>query len=218
MHHRHRRRRLAPALVALALCLVAPAIARAQEEAQPARPPAPRREEVNHEVQLYLLVAAGEGAARGPLPEALGGVVRQLRATLQPGNYRVALTAMSRVRDGSNVEFRGLGVPVAAAVSGLLAPTSFSYSFGSVRLVEDPGGARFVHFRPLRFTVRVTAVTGTTGGEGAPGRPVYNTEDTALTTEVSVREGEPTVIGTIATGRPDEIFVLVVSARRTGQR
>lgn len=222
MSNRQRRAGLtARAVAAFALCLALPALARAQEEEAPARAAAQRQNEVNHEVQLFLLAAAADGAARGQLPESLSGVARQLRATLPPGGYRVVLTLLNRVRDGSNVEFSGIGAPLLWPPAGSAAapptPTTFSYSLGNVRLTEDAAGGRLIHLRPLRFAARVPVQAGTARGEGGSERPVFNTQETGLTTEISVREGEPTVVGTVATGRPDDLFVLVVTVRRAGR-
>jgi hypothetical protein len=218
MNDRHRRARAAAALAALVLCLAAPLRARAQDSAPPPTPDplrahtaAQTRGEINHEVQLYLLASTGE-AARGRVPDSLEGVVRQLRATLPPASYRTALTLVNRVRDGSNLEFRGVSAPLLSpATAAPAAPntqTTFTYSLGRVRLTEDAAGGRFIHLSSLRFVMRVFAQVGTS----------VVPEDAMLSTEVSVREGEPTVVGTLTTGRPDEFFVLVINIRRAGQR
>jgi hypothetical protein len=226
MNTRQRRARLALALCALAFALAAPAAALAQEEGQgrPAGAAARPRDEVNHEIQLYLLSASNTAGARGRVPDSLGGVVRQLRAALPYEGYGVAATTFNRVRDGGTIEFRGVGGPPLAPPSppGTSTPAFYNYSLNAVSLTEGAGGAPFIRLRSIRFGLRVPVQTGTTRLEGStsgPGYPVIQWEDTGLTTaELSVREGEPTVVGTISTARSEELFVLVINARRAATR
>ena len=103
--HRLSRRVLLPALaLALALAWCGTRVARAQGGAQPAGHDGP-----DYEVQLYLLVTAGgaEGAAK--VPQGLDGVVRQLKSTLPPADYRLAATFINRVRDGGKFEVKTVG-------------------------------------------------------------------------------------------------------------
>ena len=214
--------RLPLAILALALALAAPAAARAQEGEQ-GRPAAPKRDEVNHELQLHLLSATNSAGARDRVPESLAGVVRQLRASLPHAGYSVAATTFNRVRDGGTVEFRGVGgSPLSPNTSGNpLMPAFYTYALSTVNLSEGSGGAPFIRLRAIRFGLRVPVQTSAVRAEGSsgPSFPVIQWEDTGLTTtDISVREGEPTVVGTITTARPEEVFVLVITARRAGTK
>lgn len=207
-------------LALLVLALVCPAAARAQEgeQGRPSGQSAPKRDEVNHELQLHLLSASDAGG-RDRVPESLAGVVRQLRAALPHSGYSVAATTFNRVRDGGTVEFRGVGgSPLSPNTSGNpLMPAFYTYSLSTVNLSEGSGGAPFIRLRAIRFGLRVPVQTSSVKAEGGsgPSFPVIQWEDTGLTTtDISVREGEPTVVGTITTARPEEVFVLVITARR----
>lgn len=53
--------------------------------------------------------------------------------------------------------------------------------------------------------------------KGVGGYPVLQYEDAGLSTQLSVREGEPTLVGTLNTSRPGQNFVIVITIRRTGR-
>ena len=222
MHTPKRRAALRLPLALFILALVCPAAALAQDGEQ-GRQSAPKRDEVNHELQLHLLNASNVAGARDRVPESLAGVVRQLRGSLPHSGYSVAATTFNRVRDGGTVEFRGVGgSPLSPNVQGNpLLPAFYTYALSTVNLAEGSGGTPFIRLRAIRFGLRVPVQTSSVKAEGTtgPSFPVIQWEDTGLTTtEISVREGEPTVVGTITTARPEEVFVLVITARRAGAK
>jgi len=107
-----------PPALAFALTLAWCGVAAAQDGSDPPRKEGPRSE-INYEVQLHLLVTAegAEGAAK--VPQGLDGVVRQLKASLPPADYRLAATFINRVRDGGRFEVKTVGgSPFAAPQPG----------------------------------------------------------------------------------------------------
>lgn len=197
-------------------------VAQAQDQSPSATTPADaRREEVNHDVQLYLLAASNEPGGRGGVPASLDGVIRQLRAALPFSNYRLASTFLNRVRDGGSLEVSGVGggSPLAAGAANPNSPTFFSFNLTNVKLITGGGDQPFIRVSRLRFGLKVPVQTATVGGEGGkPSYPVLQYQDTGISTEVSVREGTPTVVGTMTSSRPDEPFILVLTLKRTPAR
>ena len=63
------------------------------------------------------------------------------------------------------------------------------------------------------FGVRIPIVTAvaSTGGRW----PVLNYESTGLNTDISMREGEPVIVGTLNIGPSGDAIILVMSAKRT---
>jgi len=55
------------------------------------------------------------------------------------------------------------------------------------------------------------------GDKAAQGYPVIQYEDTGINTQMSVREGEPTLVGTLNTSRPGQLFALVITIKRAGK-
>ena len=59
-------------------------------------------------------------------------------------------------------------------------------------------------------------VSGTSTGDGnTQAFPVINYQPAGITTKISLREGSPTIVGTLNTNRPDQTLILVISVRRT---
>jgi hypothetical protein len=211
------------AACALALTLLTaahgPNVALAQDSAAAATADV-KREGMNHDVQLHLLAASHEPVSGGNVPPSMEAVVRQLRAALPFSNYRVATTFLNRVRDGGSVEVSGVGgAPLTAATANSTSPTFFNFGLSNVRLLAGANDQPFIQVSKLRFGLKVPIQTATVAGDGGKGSyPVIQYQDTGITTEVSVREGTPTVVGTLAASRPDESFILVLTLRRTSTR
>ncbi len=201
-------------LLALALTLAAAADAPAQDSG------APSRAEVNHEVQLYLLVTA-EGAEGAPKPPpSLDGVVRQLKSALPPGDYRVAAALINRVRDGGALELKTVGGRVfnPAQAQGQVPPSFLQLSVSGVKLIDPASAQPFINIQQFRLGMKVPVLSaGVKNDKGEAGFPVIQYEDAGLSTQLSVREGEPTLVGTLNTSRPDQNFVIVLIVRRTGK-
>jgi hypothetical protein len=198
-------------LLALAFTLVASARAAAQD--------APAHPEVNHEVYVHLLVTSDGAGAR--VPQSLEGVVRQLKAALPPSDYRLAATYVNRVRDNSGFEVKtaGAGPLGASQTQSQLTPSFVTLRLGGVKLLDVASAQPTVNVNQFNLTMKVPIQTATVPRDKADGGssfPVIQYEDVGLITQFSVREGEPTLVGTLNSSRPGQLFVIVVTIRRTG--
>jgi hypothetical protein len=178
------------------------------------------REQINHEVQLYLLVGTDAPGERNNVPPALDGVVRHLKESLPFSSYRLATTFFERVRDGGSVELSGVGgFPLASSASNSPSPTFIQLSLSRVLLERGAVDQPFIQVEHFRFGLKVPVQTGTAHGEsGTANAPIIQYQDTGITTQLSVREGVPTVVGTLAASQPHEAYVLVLSVKRTTPR
>ncbi len=211
----------AATFLALTLWGVGTQVALGQEEQpSPAKSADGQREQVDHEVQLYLLQASDGSGERSDLPPLLGDAVKQLKATLPFSNYRLAATLLSRVRDGGNLEVSGVGgLPLMTTPANPNAPTFFNFNLGSVALVKGANNQPFIQVARFRFGLKVPVQTATTRVEGgSAGYPVIQYQDTGLSTGVSVREGVPTILGTLPASQTNETYVLVLNLKRTAVR
>ncbi|PYS82857.1 MAG: hypothetical protein DMF67_11345 [Acidobacteria bacterium] len=208
-------------VLAFALALVWCGVAAAQEGGPPRKEG--RASEINYEVQLHLLVASegAEGATKGAakVPQALDGLVRQLKASLPPADYRLAATFIYRVRDGGKLEVRTVGgSPFAPPQPLSLTPTFFQFTLDGVKLADDSSGENLVTVREFRLGLKVPIQTTTVSGDKAgQSYPVIQYEDTGIYTQIGVREGEPTLVGTLNTINPGQLFVLVITIKRVGR-
>lgn len=178
-----------------------------------------QRNEINHEVLLYLLAAADTSGAGSGVPQPLEPVIKQLKMVLPFSDFRLAATFLNRVRDGGSLEVNGVGgAPLITAPTGSGEPTFFQFSVSNVRSVADATGQPFVQISRFRFGLKVPVVTATVRGEGGASNPVVQYQDTGVVTELSVREGAATIVGTLPAGRPGGTFVLVISVKRIASR
>jgi hypothetical protein len=177
-------------------------------------------EQINHEVQLYLLVGTDAPGERSNVPPALDGAVRQLKESLPYSSYRVATTFFERVRDGGSLELTGVGgFPFAQTPLNSSTPTFIQLNLSRILLARGSVEQPFIQVEHFRFGLKVPVQTGTAHGEsGVASAPIIQYQDTGITTQLSVREGVPTIVGTLAASQPHEAYVLVLSVKRTTPR
>jgi hypothetical protein len=210
MHTRTRGGALFAAL-AFALLLAGRGTAAAQDEGGAARGQV-ARPEINYEVQLYLLVTAeatAEGAAK--VPQALDGVVRQLKTSLPPADYRLAATFINRVKSGGSFEANSVGGSAAQdSPQGMLMPAYYQFTFTDVRAADGQQSEGSVSVRQLKFSIRLPTQLADRPG-------IIQFQETGLNTQMSVREGEPTLVSTLNSSSAGRFFALVITIRRAGK-
>ncbi len=207
------------AMLLAAVCLSA-GVARAQTTTAPATS-APQGElkedETNLDTQLYLIVGTNADVVDSKIPAALDGVVKQLRATLPFKNYRLAATLINRVKNEGRLDLSWIGGPIASNL-GVSPPTTPSFStfkVRQVRLVRNSEGQQLVQMAGFNFGARIPIQIAAPTTAAVAAFPQFNYESTGLATDISMREGEPVVVGTLNVGPSGDAIILVVSAKRT---
>jgi len=182
-----------------------------------ADPQVGKDDETNLDTQLYLIVATNQDIDDAKLPASLDLVIRQLRASLPFRNYRLAATLVNRVKNEGRLNLRWIGGPFATPSGSASAVTpSFSdFNIRTVRLVRDSAGQQLVQMAGFSYGARIPIQTGTAIASNGPAAPIINYETTGLNTDISMREGEPVVVGTLNAGPSGDAIILVVSAKRT---
>ncbi|MBV9958021.1 MAG: hypothetical protein JO360_06340 [Acidobacteria bacterium] len=178
-----------------------------------------RASDVDLEFRLHLLVASNVAADAAKLPAQLEVVARDLRPLLPFTNYRLGATFLSRAKSGKSLSVKGVGrtLLVTPALEASVNPTFYEFSTGTISLRGDEAGREVVQLAPFRFGLRIPLQgTVSRGGDEGNGSVLY--EPVGITTELTLREGEPTVVGTLDAGRPNETLVLVLIATRAGAR
>lgn len=171
------------------------------------------------EVQLHLIVArkTSEGEEE-KLPASLDAVIRQLKTTFSFKSYRLATTLLNRVKNGGRLSLRWVGSPLLASAAATAATPGFNeFNVQGVKLVQDENGRDVVQMSNFNFGTRIpiqTSSVATTGGS----TPVVQYENTGITTDISMREGEPTIVGTLNVGPSGDALIIVVTARRPAAR
>lgn len=194
-------------------------VARAQDGAVSggARTVAGTPANLNLDLQVQLLVASNTGSEPGALPNGLGGVAREIRSNLNVGQVRLGATLSHRIEVNTRLEVSGVATAFLASPTSnaQYTPTFYNYGVQSIKLVDAGTTNEMLQLNPFRFSLNVPVQTG---APKADGQPSINYQNVGVTTHATIRIGEPTIIGTLNTGRPDETLVLVVTARRVGGR
>lgn len=176
-----------------------------------------KNDDTNLDTQLYLLVATNQGVDDAKLPVALDQVVRQLRASLPFKNYRLAATLINRVKNDSRLNLKWIGGPLVPSGAVSTSTPSFNeFRVNNVKLVTDATAQQIVRMEGFGFGVRIPIITASTVAANAVA-PNINYESTGLNTDISMREGEPVVVGTLNIGPSGDAIILVMSAKRTNK-
>ena len=167
------------------------------------------------EVQLHLLVASkSPGSEEEKVPAALDAVVKQLRATFPSRNYRLVATLLNRVKNGRKLNVRWVGGPLLASSAATTATPGFNeLNIGGIKLIQDEAGRDAVEISNFYFGARIPVQITSVASNGASA-PVVQYEQTGITTDITMREGEPTIVGTLNVGPAGDILIIVVSAKR----
>jgi hypothetical protein len=168
------------------------------------------------EVQLHILVASKtSGGEEEKLPASLEAVVKQLKTTFTFKSYRLATTLLNRVKNGGRLSVRWIGNPlVGQSPAPGSTPGSNDFMIQQVKLEKDDAGHDIVQLLNFSFGARVLVTLPAVASAGPPN---VQYEQTGITTDLSVREGEPTVIGTLNVGPSGDALILVVTAKRPGK-
>lgn len=203
----------------LALCLITAAVAvhaQTTNAAQTANTSQAEsnNDETNLDTQLYLIVGTNQNIDDSRLPPSLDPVVKQLRASLPFKNYRLAATLLNRVKNEGRLDLSWIGGPMAASGPALPGAPSFSqFKVRQVRIVRNAEGQQVVQMLGFNFGARIPLQPGPVAGAGVP--VPHNYENTGLATDISMRESEPVIVGTLNVGPSGDAIILVVSVKRT---
>jgi hypothetical protein len=174
-------------------------------------------DETNLDTQLFLIVGTNQDVVDAKLPAGLDLVLKQLRATLPFRNYRLAATLINRVKNEGRLDLSWIGGPLATNIptSSVTMPSFSQFKIRQVKLVRGSDGQQVVQMDGFNFGVRVPIqVSGAIAANGAIA-PTINYESTGVATDISMRESEAVIVGTLNIGPSGDAIILVVSAKRT---
>jgi len=174
-------------------------------------------DDANLDTQLYLVVGTNQEVDNAKLPASLDPVVKQLRASLPFKNYRLAATLINRVKNEGRLDLSWIGGPLAGptAAASSLTPSFSQFKVRQVKLIRNAENQQVVQMLGFNFGARVPIQTpGAIAANGAVA-PTVAYEQTGVSTDISMRESEPVIVGTLNIGPSGDAIILVVSAKRT---
>ena len=178
---------------------------------------AEKEDETNLDTQLYLVVASNQDVDDTKLPAAIEPLIRQLRQSLPFKNYRLAATLINRVKNNGRLNLKWVGGPLGVTAAPSINPSFNEFKVTGVKLTTDAAGQAVVRMEGFSFGARIPIQMGAVASTGPPPVPVINYESTGLSTDISMREGEPVVVGTLHIGPSGDAIILVMSAKRSNK-
>lgn len=199
-------------LFLLALCLFAGGLSAQAQTTQTET----KEEEPDLETQLYLIVGTNQDVADAKVPAALDPVIKQLRGTLPFKNYRLAATLINRVKNEGRLSISGVGAPLVSTAEAGQPTTRSSFQVRQIKLMRNREGQSMVQLAGFSFNAQIPVQTNAGAvADNKPAPPIFNYEGASLGTDISMREGEPVIVGTLNVGASGDAVILVVSVRRT---
>jgi len=175
-------------------------------------------DEVNLETQLYLIIGTNQDVDNVKLPPSLEPVVKELRSSLPFKNYRLAATMINRVKNDGRLDLSWVGGTLSAptGAASALTPSFSQFKVRQVKLVRNSANQPVVQMLGFNFGARIPiqTATGAVAANGAVA-PVIAYENTGVSTDISMRESEPVIVGTLNIGPSGDAIILVVAAKRT---
>ena len=202
--------------VCAALCLLLASFSVQAQTTNPAQAET-KDDETNLETQLYLILGTNQDVTDARMPTSLDPVVKELRAALPFKNYRLAATLINRVKNDSRLSLSWVGGTLASATPNTpsLTPSFSQFNVRQVRMVRNNAGQSVVQMLGFNFGARIPIqVSGAIAANGAVA-PAFNYENTGLATDISMRESEPVIVGTMNIGPSGDAIILVVAAKRS---
>ncbi|MGH9882700.1 MAG: hypothetical protein ACRD6N_14790, partial [Pyrinomonadaceae bacterium] len=120
------------------------------------------------------------------------------------------------VKNNGRLSLKWIGGTLLGSAANTTQTPSFNeFNVVNVRLLQDTNGQQIVRMEGFSFGARIPIQSGTAIAASGPAAPIINYEATGLNTDISMREGEPVIVGTLNVGPSGEAIILVMSAKRT---
>ena len=206
------RRTIFFALICMTITIFSAQLSPAQDSAS--QRTSAREDETNFDLELYMIVATNQQPREGKLPASLDQVMKQLHETLAFKNYSLEATLVNRVKNGGSLNLSWIVGPLLhPSTPNSNTPTFNEFAIGRVRLV-DGDGEQVIQMLRFGFGSKIPIQTGTNIGSSGTAAPVFSYEHIGLTTDISLRDGQPAVVGTLNVGPSGEAIVLAILAKR----
>ena len=176
-----------------------------------------KEDDTNLETQLYMILGTNQDVADSKIPASLDPVIKQLRATLPFKNYRLAATLVNRVKNEGRLELGWVGAPLTSAVDPVQPTTRSSFRIRHIKLARNSEGQSMVQVAGFAFNASIPFPVAGAVAANNPAVPVFNYEGTSLSTDISMREGEPVIVGTLNVGPSGDAIILVLAAKKTAR-
>jgi hypothetical protein len=183
-------------------------------KSEPKRDTAEKR--VGLDVSLHLLVAGNGTPQGGKVPSLLDSVAKEIRNTLNVNSVGLATTLLHRVETFSGLSVKGIGTSSLASPTSnpQTLPTFYDYNINQVLLRDETGTQNIFRINRFTFAMRFPIYLS----PKAESSQSVSYESIAISTSATLKENEPTILGTTNLGRPDETLIVVMTIKRVISR
>jgi hypothetical protein len=169
-----------------------------------------KNDDVDLETRLYFIVLSNRETGDVKLPVDLDPVIKQLKTSLAFKNHRLAVTLVNRVKNNGHLNLKWIGGPLpASGASTPATPTFNEFSIGQIEAFGGVGEPWAIRISRFGFWSRIPIQTAT-----AAGASVINYEPIGLSSDFSMREGQPVLLGTLSVDTSGDAVILAMSAKR----
>jgi len=165
--------------------------------------------EPTYEIVLQLLTASNAVSDKNSVSSALAPVVKRLKTLYAFSDFRLTTTYLQRT--SSSVEYKSLMSDFGSNAENS-APAFSDWSLRNLRVLPDAQGRKTIQFESFRFGARIP-VTVQHVADGKT-TSVVNYESIGISSSrFTLTENEPTVIGSLATAKADELMFLILTVK-----
>ena len=171
--------------------------------------------ETDYEATLYVLAdKADTGTA---MPRSLNTVSQQIKNDLGAANLRLINTYVSRLSTLGSVEYKGISNAYTDGPVAIGNPTFLDWRLMNMKPAEDSAGQGILKLDHFRFGARVPVRLGVRDDNDKSVSPI-NYESIGLTvTRMNIREGIPTLVGTLTQPKTDGTLYLVLTVKEASK-
>jgi len=163
-----------------------------------------------YEIVLQILTASNRAGDKNSNSPALAGVIKRLKTFYEFSNYRVTTTYLQRT--SNSVEYKSLMDDFSAGAEKY-APNFSDWALRNLRTMPESQGRKTIQFDSFRFNARIP-INLQVKGEDGKSASVVSYESIGITnSRFSLRESEPTIIGSLAIGKSDELMFLILTVK-----
>lgn len=168
------------------------------------------------EVTLHVLVGSNGSDGEGKLPDSLSGAVKKIKDNFAFNNLRLLSTYYELCGANNGIEHKGI-LNQSAPVAESLAPRFSEWKLYNLTAINNSDGQPQIQFKYFYYGIRIPILLQSPKiGDTDKNNPSIVYESTGISlNSVSVSENTPTVIGSMETGKSDEIlfFILTVKSK-----
>lgn len=168
--------------------------------------------ETCYEVVLQVLIASNEANTKNTVPATLANAVKKLKTLYAYSDYRISSTFLQRT--SNTVEYKSL-VNDLSQNFDRATPVFSDWTIRGLR--KSPNSERTLQIEVFRFGARVPVVTNRADETGKSANSIIYDTIGITTSKLSLNANEPTVIGSLATSKPDELMFLILTITPVSQ-